>query len=37
MRPVALLIIAAAALWALFGQHGEALPPELSTLPETLP
>lgn len=37
MRPLALLAIAAALLWAVFGQHGQALPPELSTLPEILP
>lgn len=37
MKPVAFLIIAAALLWAVFGQRGPALPPELATLPETLP
>ena len=37
MKPFAFLIIAASALWLAFGQHGQALPPELSILPETLP
>lgn len=37
MRPLVFLIISAALLAALFGQHGPALPPELSTLPEILP
>lgn len=37
LLPIAFLIIAAAALWLAFGQHSDALPPELSTLEETLP
>lgn len=37
LLPIAFLTIAAAALWLAFGQHGPALPPELSTLEETLP
>lgn len=37
MKPAAFLIIAAAALWLAFGQHGQALPPSLSPTSETLP
>ena len=36
MKPAAFLIIAAAALWLAFGQHGQALPPELAIPEETV-
>lgn len=37
MKPAAFLIIAAALLAFAFGPTDQALPPELSTLEETLP
>lgn len=37
MKPAAFLIIAAALLAYALGPRGQALPPELSTLEETLP